>query len=284
MKKLYIILFVVFAVSGLTAFAPDGFLLPESFYLHKGDKLDLHLLTGDDFSKQDEIAYSASKTLKFNIYDGSKKSDLMAVAKEKAAPILSYDIKNSGLILVEMNTKDELIELPREDFAAYLSKQGYDNLADKLKEDTRLNITEKFRYYLKTLVSVDNGGGSIYEKVMGNDFEITLKQNPYKKSYGDDVTAVIYFQGKPLKNSTAWLYVKTASGTVYPQKVDTDATGQFYFSPSRDGIYMVRCVHIEASKTNDADFETWVTTFSFAFSNRDALPNTYREFGFGDKH
>jgi hypothetical protein len=47
---------------------------------------------------------------------------------------------------------------------------------------------------------------------------------------------------------------------------------------------MISCVHIEASKTNDADFETWFATYSFAFSNRDELPNTYKEFGFGDKH
>jgi uncharacterized GH25 family protein len=284
MKHLFVILFVLFAVLGLCAFAPDGFLLPESFYLHKGDKLNVHLLTGDNLMQEGEERFNAKKTSKFNIYEGSKLTDLLKVAKDSAAPVLSYPINNAGLVMVELNTKDDIIELPHEDFVAYLTKQGYDNQADKIKDDTRLNLVEKYRYYLKTLVSVDGGGGNAYSKVLGNDLEIVLKQNPYKKSYGDDITAVVYFMGKPLKNSNVLLYIKTASGNVHPQLLASDANGQVFFSPSRDGIYMLRCVHIEPSKNNDADFETWFATYSFAFSNQDELPNTYREFGFGNKH
>jgi uncharacterized GH25 family protein len=284
MKYLYAIFFCLFVIIGLTAFAPDTFLLPESFYLHKGDQLKVHLLTGENMIKEGEDRYNSKKTAKFSIYEGSKLTDLLKVAKDSAAPVLSYALNSGGMVMVEMNTKDEIVELPHEDFVAYLTKQGYDNLAEKIKDDSRLNLVEKYRYYLKTLINVDNGGGNAYSKVLGNDLEIILKQNPYKKSYGDDITAVVYFMGKPLKNSNVLLYIKTASGNVHPQLLTTDAAGQLYFSPSRDGIYMIRCVHIEPSKTNDADFETWFATYSFAFSNQDELPNTYKEFGFGDKH
>lgn len=284
MKHIYTVFFFILVLTGLTAFSPDSFLLPDSFYLHKGDQLNVHLLAGDNFSKDDEGRYNSKKTVKFNIYEGSKATDLLKVAKDSASPVLNYNVAGNGLILVEMNTKDEVNELPHEDFVAYLTKQGYDNLAEKIKEDTRLNLVEKYRYYMKTLVNVDNGGGSVYSKVMGNELEIVLKQNPYKKSYGDDITAVIYFKGKPLASNNVTLYIRTASGNVHPQLLSTDAQGQIYFSPSRDGIYMIRCVRIEPSKTNDADFETWCATYSFAFSNRDELPNTYKEFGFGDKH
>jgi uncharacterized GH25 family protein len=284
MKHFYAILFFLFAIIGLTAFAPDSFLLPESFYLHKGDKLNVHLLTGDNLTQDGEDRFNSKKTVKFSIYEGSKLTDLLKVTKDSASPVLNYTVNGSGMVMVEMNTKDDIIELPHEDFVAYLTKQGYDNLAEKIKDDSRLNLVEKYRYYLKTLVNVDNGGGNAFSKILGNDLEIILKQNPYKKSYGDDITAAVYFKGKPLQNSNVLLYIKTASGNVHPQLLATDATGQIYFSPSRDGIYMIRCVHIEASKTNDADFETWFATYSFAFSNRDELPNTYKEFGFGDKH
>lgn len=285
MKPLYVILFVMFAVFGLTAFAPDSFLMPESFYVKKGDKLNIHLISGDDFSQQEEGKYIAAKTAKFSLYEGSKKIDLTTFTKESALPVLNYTLANSGLLMVEMNTKDETNELPREDFVTYLTKQGYDTFADKLKDDNRINITEKYRYYLKTLISVDNPGGNAYDKVLGSDLEIILKQNPYKKSYGDDISAQVNYKGKPLKDSPVYLYIRTTSGNVYPQKLQTDANGQFFFSPSRDGIYMIRCVRIEELKNSDADFETWCATYSFAFSNRDDnAPNTYREFGFGNKH
>jgi hypothetical protein len=90
MKHLFVILFVLFAVLGLCAFAPDGFLLPESFYLHKGDKLNVHLLTGDNLMQEGEERFNAKKTSKFNIYEGSKLTDLLKVAKDSAAPVLSY--------------------------------------------------------------------------------------------------------------------------------------------------------------------------------------------------
>lgn len=284
MKHLYVIFFFLVAIIGLSAFAPDSFLLPESFYLHKGDQLSVHLLNGENMTQEGEDRFNSKRTTKFNIYEGNKVTDLLKVTKDSAAPVLKYTVNSGNMVMVEMNTKDESVELPHEDFVTYLTKQGYTDLAEKIKDDTRLNLVEKYRYYLKTLVNVGEGSGNIYSKLLGDDLEIILKQNPYKKSYGDDITAAVYFLGKPLKNSNVLLYVKTASGNVHPQLLSTDATGQIYFSPSRDGIYMIRCVHIEPSKTNDADFETWFATYSFAFSNRDELPNTYKEFGFGDKH
>ena len=284
MKHLYAILLFLVAIIGLSAFAPDTFLLPESFYLHKGDQLSVHLLNGENLTQEGEDRFNSKRTTKFNIYEGNKVTDLLKVTKDSAAPVLKYTVNTGNMVMVEMNTKDETIELPHEDFVNYLTKQGFTDLAEKIKDDTRLNLVEKYRYYLKTLVNVGDAGGNVYSKLTGNDLEIILKQNPYKKSYGDDITAAVYFLGKPLKNSNVILYVKTSGGNVHPQLLSTDAAGQIYFSPSRDGIYMIRCVHIEPSKTNDADFETWFATYSFAFSNQDELPNTYKEFGFGDKH
>jgi len=40
----------------------------------------------------------------------------------------------------------------------------------------------------------------------------------------------------------------------------------------------------EASKGKEADYESWVASYTFSFSNHNDAPNTYKEFGFGDKH
>ncbi|HEY9197436.1 MAG TPA: DUF4198 domain-containing protein, partial [Mucilaginibacter sp.] len=116
------------------------------------------------------------------------------------------------------------------------------------------------------------------------EYEIVIKQNPYKADYGDDVTAEVLFRGKPLKDAAVILYVKTINGNVFPQKLSSDASGLIYFKLSREGIYMLSSVHIEASKDKNADFESWGTTYTFAFTNNGTMPDTYREFGFGNKH
>lgn len=282
MKHLYVKFLVMFAFLGLVSFIPDHFLMPENFYLHKGEKFNLHLLSGENLVKEREVPYAAKQTTKFMIYEGSKKTDLAPLTKNDATPILNYGIQNSGLVLVQMNS-NELNEIPREDFLPYLTEQGYDEIADKLKNSNALNFTEKYNRYLKTLITVDDPSGNAYEKVLNDDFEIILKKNPYKLNYGDDITALVNFKGKPFTGQVM-LYIKTESGNVYPQKLASDAAGKVYFSVSREGIYLLRATKFEASKGKEADYESWVASYTFSFSNRNDAPNTYKEFGFGDKH
>jgi hypothetical protein len=283
MKHNYVKVLIFFSIIGLVAFTPDQFLMPENFYLHKGDKLNLHLLTGESLNKDAEVGYNAAKTTKFALYEGSKKTDFLKTTKDSAAPVLSYSLMNGGLALVEMNT-NELNDIPREDFLTYLTEQGHEDIADKLKNSNKLNFTEKYNRYLKALVTVDDPDGKAYEKELNNDFEIILKQNPYKLNYGDDISALVNFKGKPFKAGTVFLYIKTASGNIYPQKLSTDNLGKIYFSVSRDGIYLLRATQFETSTSKDADYETWTASYTFSFSNRNDSPNTYKEFGFGDKH
>ncbi|PAW93024.1 hypothetical protein CKK33_05750 [Mucilaginibacter sp. MD40] len=282
MKHLYLRIALLFVFFVLMAFVPDHFLMPEHFFLKKGDTLSLHLLLGENLSKDSEVPYAAKQTTKLMVYEGKKTTDLSKTIKNNAVPLLSYRPENNGLILVSLNN-NEINEIPREDFMTFLTEQGYDNIAEKLKNSNALNFTEKYNRYLKTLVTVGDGGGNDYNKIVGDDFEITLKKNPYKLNYGEDLTATVTFKGKPYEGPV-WLYIKTASGNVYPQQLSSDASGRIYANISREGIYMIRATKFEASKGKDADYESWVASYIFSFRNHDDEPNTYKEFGFGDKH
>ncbi|WP_292947884.1 DUF4198 domain-containing protein [Mucilaginibacter sp. 44-25] len=282
MKHLYLRIALLFVFFVLMAFVPDHFLMPEHFFLKKGDTLSLHLLLGENLSKDSEVPYAPKQTTKLMVYEGKKTTDLSKTIKNNAVPLLSYRTENTGLVLVSLNN-NEINEIPREDFMTFLTEQGYDNIAEKLKNSNALNFTEKYNRYLKTLVTVGEGGGNDYNKTVGDDFEITLKKNPYKLNYGEDLTATVTFKGKPYEGPV-WLYIKTASGNVYPQQLSSDASGRIYANISREGIYMIRATKFEASKGKDADYESWVASYIFSFRNHDDEPNTYKEFGFGDKH
>lgn len=283
MKYLRPFLFIVTAAISLAATNHDFFLLPENFFLHKGDKLDVHLLSGDIFTKDEEIKYQPAKTTKFMLYEGSKKTDLTKVAKDSAAPVLNYTVMNAGQALLEMTRGVEFSDYSRDRFASFLADQGLDKLSEKVKGGNQFRIKEKYTRYLKTLVSVDDHDGNAYEKVLNDDYEIILKDNPYKKKYGDDLSAELKFKGKPAKGVSMALYIKTTK-TVYTQNLITDAKGEVTFTMSREGIYMLRSVRIEPTTDKDADFESWWASYTFPFSSSDDLPNSYKEFGFGDKH
>ena len=284
MRRTPLLLLVLAAIIGIAATTHDVFLLPESFFLHKGDKLDLHLVMGDVFVKQEEMKNDPAKTTKFMMYSGSKKIDLAKAGKEGAAPIVSVPVELTGQCLVEMNRGVEYSDASRDSYSDFLTAQGQDKLAESVRNSNHFRIKEKYTRYLKTLLSVDDHDGGIYEKVLNEEYELVLKENPYKKKYGDDMTAQLFFKGKPLNGATVSLYIKSIGGNVYTQNFATDKKGMVYFTMSREGIFMLRSIHVEATKDKDADYASWWAAYTFAFSSSDEVPNTYREFGFGDKH
>ena len=284
MKRKPLVILILAAIIGIAATTHDYFLLPELFFMHKGDKLNLHLLTGDVFVKDAEIAYQPSKTTRFMLYNGKKKTDLLKMSKDSATPVLSYEMQNTGQSLIEMTRGYEFGFTSRDNYAEFLNNQGLDKMAAKVKAGNQFRIKEKYTRYMKTLVAVDDHDGNAFEKELNETFEIILKKDPYKRQYGDDMIAVLKFEGKPLPAAPVELYIKTTTGNVYNQSFTTSDKGEITFNMSREGVYMLRSVKIEPTKDKDADYESWWTSFTFPFSSSDELPNTYKEFGFGNKH
>jgi len=283
MKRFPLILLLLAAAVGLAATTHDYFLLPENYFLHKGDKLNLHLVEGDQFMKQNEIGYTA-KILSFVMYSGKKKTDLTSFAKDTAALLLNYPMVNSGQSLVSVSTGAEHSNSSRDSYADFLTGIGFEKLAEKVKSGNQFRVKEKFARYMKTLFSVDNHDGNDYGKVLGENSEIVLKDNPYDKRYGEDMVAQLLFKGKPAKGETVTLYIKSLGGNVYSQNYVTDNKGEITLTMSREGIYMLRSVHVEPTADKDADYVSWWTTYTFPFSSSDDVPNTYKEFGFGNIH
>jgi hypothetical protein len=283
MKSVRLFLSILLASAGFIAHAQNYYLIPEKFYLQKEDKLDMHIIASDDFTKQSDVKFQQSNTQSVSMYEGKKKFDLGGVVTG-ADSIVSYPLKEDGLTLISMVTKPASNEMSRSKFLRSLDADDPDNIADKVKNSNQLFYKERYTYYMKTLVQVGEPGGKAFDKPLNDDYEIILKENPYKFNYGDDISAQVNFKGKPLTAATVMLYVKTAGGNVYPQKLSSDNTGMIYFKLSREGVYILSSRHSAQIKDKDADFESWHTSYVFAFSSNNEMPNTYKEFGFGNKH
>jgi len=283
-RKIPLVLLILAAAVGLAATTHDYFLLPENFFLHKGDKLNLHMVEGDVFAKQNEVGPQTAKIISFLLYSGKKKTDLTNYAKDTSVLLKDYPMEITGQSLISITTGVDHSNYSRDNYAEFLTQLGNDKLADKVKNGTQFRVKEKHARYMKTLFSVDDHDGSDYEKVLGEASEIVLKDNPYKKKYGDDMVAQLLFSGKPVKGEIVSLYIKSLGGNVYTQNYTTDSKGEISITMSREGIYMLRNVHVEATGDKDADYVSWWTTYTFPFSSSDEVPNTYKEFGFGNKH
>jgi len=281
--KLPLIIILIGAIMAISA-THDFFLLPESFFFHKGDKLNLHMVEGDQFVKQAEIGFHAGKVLSVTLLSGKKKVDLTAMARDTNALLMGYPLENSGQQLISVTTGVDHSNSSRDAYSDFLNFLGYDKLADKVKNGSQFRVKEKYARYMKTLYAVDDHDGSEYSKVLGEASEIVLKDNPYKKRYGEDLVAQLLFKGKPAKGEQIILYIKSLGGNVYSQNYTTDDKGEVTITMSREGIFMLRSVHVEPTTDKDADYVSWWTTFTFPFSSSDDTLNSYKEFGFGDIH
>ncbi len=86
MKRIYLFLPFLFLIVA-KASAQDYVLLPENFYLHKGDRVNMHLINANQFNKQDETGFSAGKVQKFTMGAGKKTTDLLPDIKGKDSVI-----------------------------------------------------------------------------------------------------------------------------------------------------------------------------------------------------
>jgi hypothetical protein len=285
MKYLYFFIFCSFLLTGTIANAQDYVLLPENFILHKGDDLNVHLIKANQFVQQDELKYEASKTVKFDIYDGSKRADLASLAKEGESPVITFKAENEGLNTIHMIRKSVVDDIEVEDFIRLLEDEGFNEYAEKAKNGSKDSFREKYTWYLKSLIEVEKNSNNNFEKPLGDEFEIVLKDNPYKGNYGADITAQVRLRDKGKANVVVMMYIKTATGkNIFAEKLVSDKSGLIYFKLSREGIYLLRAIYTEPSKEKGADYETWMASYTFGFSSNNEMPNTYKEFGFGNKH
>ena len=157
-KKIPLIIILLVAVLGLAA-THDYFLLPENYFLHKGDKLTLHLVEGDLFMKTNELGSHSAKVLSVMIYSGKKKTDLTSMAKDTLGLLTGYPMENSGQTVISVTTGVDHSNSSRDAYADFLNGLGYDKLADKVKNGNQFRVKEKYARYMKTLFSVDNHDG-----------------------------------------------------------------------------------------------------------------------------
>jgi len=286
MKHTYILFFCIFSLIVTEAAAQEDFvLLPENFVMHKGDNLNMHLIRVNQFTKTDELKYEASKTAKFEIQNGKKGTNLLTVAKDSASPIISMPLESDGLQTIHMVRKSITDDIEADDFIKLLEDEGYTQYAEKAKNGSKDSFREKYTWHLKSLVEVEKNSPNGFDKPLNDEFEIVLKDNPYKGNYGDDIIAQVRLRGKPAVNVVVMFYIRTLKGTdIFAQKLSSDKEGQIYFKLSREGVYLLRALYTEPSKEKGADFETWMATYTFGFTSSNEMPNTYKEFGFGNKH
>jgi uncharacterized GH25 family protein len=260
--------FFISILLATTLFAHEYVLIAYDFFVKEGQKLELHLFVADGFNIQIERPIQKSITQKFEIITQNGTTNLLNNNKEGALPILNMDVNFKGLALIHMQRDYAKITLTNEEFIDYLKVDNIENITINTKD--KQEQTERYTRYLKTLIQSDKiPNDEIFNTVVGQNFEIILLQNPYTLDEGDWISAKVLFMGKPLKNKVITARNRTGNKSSIHQYSRTDNNGICSFKLERKGDWFIHATHmIPCPNKNEADWESFWTTFSFGFKSK----------------
>lgn len=268
------LLLMLLLAGAITAHAHDYFLLPDKFFLKRGDTIVCRLFVGDDFTVElEERPIHKYIMTKFDwttpgLTKGGKPHtyDLLSDAKDSTMPVLRQTVIKNGLGLLSVNRRYAHITFGRKKFLSYLKAEHLDEINAAFPSSTAAHkdsIREKYTRYIKTLFMVGQPAGEVYKQRLGQTLEIILLQNPYKAKRGGTVTAQVFFRDKPLENGSVEALCKDSSGHVTKELIKTDSRGQVQFRLTTPGTWMVRLTHMIVSNDTDADYESFWASYTF---------------------
>jgi uncharacterized GH25 family protein len=249
------------------AFSHDYWLQPKKFHLSKGETLVVHLYVGDKLEKEIEREFQKNMTLKFELITDSSLFNLVDEIKDKSIPVLVKKINFEGLALLSMERDYAYIELKPKEFSEYLKHEGLEDV-QKLMEKLppRKVERERYRRFIKSLIMIgDKPVGNVYGKILGQKLEIILLDNPFKTKPGDEITAQVLFDGKPLADKTITAYnLEPESKKINEYKAKTDKSGRVKFKIENPGLWLIRLVHLlKCNGCENADWESFWASYSF---------------------
>ncbi len=262
MKKIIFILFILFISYFLSAH--EYILIAYKYRVQKGDTLEMHLFASDGFNIELERPMQTSITKKFELISENGITDLLAITKNGALPILNYKVDFEGLGLLHIERDYARNVLPTDEFLNYLRNDHIENITVPNNPAKKLQ-RERYTRYIKALVqSGDKYNDTLYKTITKQKIEIVLLQNPYKLTIGNQLKVQLFFMGKPLKNKVVTTRNRTGDKPVITQTSRTDGNGICSFKLSRKGDWFVHVTHmIPCPDKADSDWESFWTSYSF---------------------
>jgi hypothetical protein len=262
MKRICLIFILI---APFVSYSQDHLLLPDSFFIQKGETFQVRLMTSVDLKEPKEQKFLPASTTGLWFYDGGKKEDLKTSATADMMPVLSRKQENSGLVLLAMDQNLTDLELPKKDLVTLLRDNGFEKFTKSAEAKNKQTYIIKNQVSSKTLAMVEKSSGGLFNQKIGQDLEILLLQNPYKMLYGDDLIAEILFKGKPVVNSQVEVLTKGSNGNLFKQNYSTDKGGRIYFKLNRAGAWMIRVSHMLPLQDSKSDFESFNANYTFGF-------------------
>lgn len=254
-------------LAGSTASAHDYWL--EAPHNAAGDT-ELRLFVGDCLKADEEKRFEATRTPRFEALTGTTATDLRALAKDEAQPLLTLPPGETGaLVVLERNRS--YIELDAAKFDAYLREEGLNSVRATRTRAGEADKPGRERYtrYLKLrLPGADPAGMATH--ALGQPLELVPIEDPASRRPGERLHLRVLLDGAALPGAKVALCVRGANGKVQMRSATSDRHGEVAYTLPAQGPALARTVHMRRVTDGDpkADWESLWTSYSFVVGAR----------------
>jgi uncharacterized GH25 family protein len=247
---------LIISLTYLVASGHEFWLQPKKYRYNIGEEIKIDLMVGENFIGE-FWDLNRHKVTKMQLHRNSGVLDLTPSVKNTKGSNLIFKADKEGTYLFSLQSNAAYLELPADEFNAYLKEDGLDYI---LEERKKLNQSDKpsrenYTRFAKLLVQTGVKTDDTYKKQLGLRYEIVPEQNPYALKTGDYLGCKVYYEGKP----AAFALVKVWSSinnTTFLQNIYTEKDGSIKFPIGTKGPWMVSSVKMIKSDNKNADYHS----------------------------
>jgi uncharacterized GH25 family protein len=179
-------------------------------------------------------------------------------------------VDSTGVIVIGYRTHPSAVVLPAEKFTRYLHEEGLEAIVAEraARNQTVAEGRELFSRAAKSLVfagGAANGPGR--DRALGFRLELIAQGSPYVARDQKPLGFQLLFENRPLAGALVVAINKKDPSAKQAQR--TDAKGRVSFDASREGMWMIKAVHmVPAPAGSGADWESIWASLTFESRER----------------
>lgn len=262
-----------FLLLASAALAHEFWLEAPSFRLQPGQTVNVHTFIGADF-KGEPWTTKAAKIQRLVRY-GPAPADSTSLTPKNFTETDTFKtgfyFRQPGTHVVLLQSTNSFIELPAEQFTAYLREEGLDYPLKLRQERDEMAKPgrETYRRCAKTLIQVGEAAAtspatdSACRHVYGLPLELVPEQNPYRLAADKALTVRIIRGGKPAFGAAVQVWQRQPGGlptTHYTTRANQN--GRILLRLSGPGPYLLATVDMRAAPAKLRDRADWQSTWA----------------------
>ncbi|MGY3087846.1 hypothetical protein ACVWYF_000872 [Hymenobacter sp. UYAg731] len=270
-RKLLII--TLLAGTATAALAHEFWLEAPRFRLQPGETVNVHTFIGADFKGEPWTTKAAKiqRLVRFGPTPGDSTDLTPNNATETDTFRTGFTFARPGTHVVLLRSTNSFIELPAEQFTAYLREEGLD-YALKLRQENEEMAKpgrETYRRCAKTLIQVGEAAAtpavtdSACRHVYGLPLELVPEQNPYRLAADKALTVRVLRAGRPAFGAAVQVWQRQPGGLpTLHYTTRANQNGRILLRLSGPGPYLLAAVDMSAAPAKLRARADWQSTWA----------------------